>query len=65
MLVGSLFESVDTWKTQNAFLAAMVGLAFSWLDQIIEEISVPFMSAANRSDMWNRIVHPNQVGKHG
>lgn len=43
----------------------MVGLAFSWLDQIIEKISVPFMSVANRSDMWNRIVHPNQVGKRG
>lgn len=38
----------------------MAGLAFSWLDQMMEEIA--FMSMADRSDLWNT-VNPNQVTK--
>lgn len=41
----------------------MADLAFSWLDHMREEISALFLSVANRTDMWKRIVHPNQVVK--
>ena len=39
----------------------MADLAFSWLDQMMEEISALFMSVANKSDMWKRIVLPYHV----
>lgn len=64
MLVQSLFEAcltVDTRKRQDEFLAVMADLAFSWLDQMTEEISALFISVANKSDAWKRIVLPYQV----
>lgn len=41
----------------------MADLAFSWVDQMMEEISALFMSVANNSDTWKRVVLPYQV-KH-
>ena len=64
MLVQSLFEAcltVDTWKRQDEFLAVLADLAFSWLDQMMEEISALFVSVANKSDTWKSIVLPCQV----